>query len=79
MDLHTTEIYNTGDLLALPNRTTIHGNDGAIYVLMKESFQYGPHLLLISAGGVTSRTPLAELENNHQDFTPGQFTAVIIN
>ena len=79
MDFHPTPVNNTSDLLALPNRTTIYGDDEANYILIKESFQYGPHLLLVSLGGTVSRTPLSEMKNNPQHNTPGQFTAITIN
>lgn len=71
----TLEIKNSADLLALPNRTVIIGDDTAVYVLIKESFAYGPHLLLVSAGGVISRTPLSEIPAN-EDYAD-KFVAVI--
>lgn len=79
MDVHTTEIYNTGDLLALPNHTIIRGDDGKIYVWFKNSFLYGPHLLLVSSSGLATRINMPDLENNHKDYEPGEFTAIIIN
>lgn len=74
--MNTSAILKGSDLLALPDRTVVIGKDTAVYVLIKQSFSYGPHLLLVSAGGAISRTPLDEILAD-LEYATGEFTAVL--